>query len=61
MDAVEETLKAIAGKPEVRLVSFRQLVEWLEVQDESTLRKLRTLGVGKAPAGGWQTFLGAAG
>ncbi|GAA2241260.1 MULTISPECIES: polysaccharide deacetylase family protein [Kitasatospora] len=61
MDAVEETLKAIAGKPEVRLVSFRQLVEWLEVQDESTLRKLRTLGVGKEPAGGWESFLGSAG
>jgi hypothetical protein len=61
MDAVEETLKTIAAKPDVRLVSFRQLVEWLEVQDESTLRKLRTLGVGKAPSGGWETFLGAAG
>ncbi|GAA2144206.1 hypothetical protein GCM10009760_31480 [Kitasatospora kazusensis] len=61
MDAVEETLKTIANKPEVRLVSFRQLVEWLEVQDESTLRKLRTLNVGKAPTGGWETFLGTAG
>ncbi|MEV4560659.1 hypothetical protein AB0K51_27190 [Kitasatospora sp. NPDC049285] len=60
MDAVEETLKQIAGKPDVRLVSFRQLVEWLEVQDQSTIRKLRTLGVGQAPTGGWQTFLGTA-
>ncbi|GJF30205.1 hypothetical protein KNE206_29050 [Kitasatospora sp. NE20-6] len=59
MDAVEETMKEIAAKPDVRLVSFRQLVEWLDVQDESTLRKLRTLGVGKAPADGWQAFLGA--
>ncbi|MFI9273672.1 hypothetical protein ACIGXM_23585 [Kitasatospora sp. NPDC052896] len=58
MDAVEEALKSIAGQPEVRLVSFRQLVEWLEVQDESTLRKLRTLNVGQAPAGGWDGFLG---
>ncbi|MFF3597629.1 polysaccharide deacetylase family protein [Kitasatospora indigofera] len=61
MDAVEETLKAVAGKPEVRLVSFRQLVDWLEVQDQSTLRKLRSLNVGQAPAGGWESFLGAAG
>ncbi|MER5866875.1 hypothetical protein [Kitasatospora sp. NPDC002040] len=61
MDAVEEALKVIAGKPEVRLVSFRQLVEWLEVQDQSTLRKLRTLGVGKAPTEGWEAFLGSAG
>ncbi|QKW19674.1 hypothetical protein HUT16_11925 [Kitasatospora sp. NA04385] len=59
MDAVEETIKQIAGKPDVRLVSFKQLVEWLEVQDQSTLRKLRTLNVGQAPAGGWQAFLGA--
>ncbi|GAA3035446.1 hypothetical protein GCM10020229_53550 [Kitasatospora albolonga] len=58
MDAVEETMKTIAGKPGVRLVSFRQLVDWLEVQDQSTLRKLRTLGVGKAPDGGWGAFLG---
>ncbi|MER5355917.1 hypothetical protein ABT093_37055 [Kitasatospora sp. NPDC002551] len=61
MDAVEETLKTIAGKPDVRLVSFKQLVEWLEVQDQSTLRKLRTLNVGQAPAGGWESFLGTAG
>ncbi|MFE0463327.1 hypothetical protein ACFW1A_29155 [Kitasatospora sp. NPDC058965] len=59
MDAVEAVLKDIAGKPEVQLVSFRQLVEWLELQDESTLRKLRTLNVGQAPAGGWESFLGA--
>ncbi|MEU2627228.1 MULTISPECIES: hypothetical protein [Kitasatospora] len=61
MNAVEDTIKEIAGKPDVRLVSFRQLVEWLEVQDQSTLRKLRTLGVGKAPTGGWGSFLGTAG
>ena len=61
MDAVEETIRTIAGKPDVRLVSFRQLVEWLEVQDQSTLRKLRSLNVGQAPAGGWEAFLGAAG
>ncbi|WP_395296076.1 hypothetical protein ACF9IK_23395 [Kitasatospora hibisci] len=61
MDAVEETLKTIADKPEVRLVSFRQLVDWLEVQDQSALRKLRSLNVGQAPSGGWQSFLGTAG
>ncbi|MEE1827510.1 hypothetical protein PUR61_35785 [Streptomyces sp. BE20] len=61
MDAVEQTIKAVAGRPEVRLVSFKQLVEWLEAQDQSTLRKLRTLGVGQAPAGGWESFLGTAG
>ncbi|MEU8834981.1 hypothetical protein [Streptomyces sp900116325] len=56
MDAVEETLKRIAGKPDVRLVSFRQFVDWLDVQDPAVLAKLRTLGVGEAPGGGWNTF-----
>ncbi|MBV1938424.1 hypothetical protein [Streptomyces sp. BV286] len=59
MDAVEEALKHIAGKKDVRLVSFRQFVDWLDVQDAAVLEKLRTLGVGQEPAGGWNTFLGA--
>ncbi|WP_406420432.1 hypothetical protein OH809_24200 [Streptomyces sp. NBC_00873] len=56
MDAVEETLKRIAGKPDVRLVSFRQFVDWLDVQDPAVLAKLRTLEVGQSPDGGWNTF-----
>ncbi|MEV7180153.1 hypothetical protein [Kitasatospora sp. NPDC093679] len=60
MNAVEEALKGIAGRPEVRLVSFRQLVEWLEVQDPAVLRKLQSLAPGESPAGGWKSFLGGA-
>ncbi|MFF7636577.1 hypothetical protein ACFZB9_26015 [Kitasatospora sp. NPDC008050] len=60
MNAVEEVLRTIADKPEVRLVSFRQLVQWLEVQDPAVLRKLQSLAVGEAPAGGWSSFLSAA-
>ena len=56
MDAVEEVIKRIAGKPDVRLVSFRQFVDWLDVQDPAVLAKLRTLDVGQSPAGGWNTF-----
>ncbi|WP_405898383.1 hypothetical protein OG242_13350 [Streptomyces sp. NBC_00727] len=56
MDAVEDALKHIAGKPDVRLVSFRQFVDWLDVQNPAVLAKLRTLQVGEAPAGGWNTF-----
>ncbi|MFE2104719.1 hypothetical protein ACFXAF_02425 [Kitasatospora sp. NPDC059463] len=56
MNAVEEVLGAIAGRPEVRLVSFRQLVDWLDAQDPAVLRKLQTLGPGQAPAGGWESF-----
>lgn len=59
MDAVEEALKGMAGKKDVRLVSFRQFCDWLDVQDPQVLAKLRTLEVGQSPAGGWNTFLKA--
>ncbi|MDN3295595.1 hypothetical protein QWM81_16355 [Streptomyces ficellus] len=57
MDAVEEALKGMAGKKDVRLVSFRQFADWLDVQDPKILDKLRTLEVGQSPAGGWNAFL----
>ncbi|MFG2723321.1 hypothetical protein ACGFW5_34235 [Streptomyces sp. NPDC048416] len=61
MDAVEEAFKGIVAqrdaKKDVRLVSFKQYVDWLDVQDPKVLGKLRTLGVGQAPAGGWNTFM----
>ncbi|MGW2290643.1 hypothetical protein [Streptomyces phaeochromogenes] len=61
MDAVEGALKHIAGKKDVRLVSFRQFVDWLDAQDPAVLEKLRSLGVGQEPAGGWNGFLGEVG
>ncbi|MGW5735091.1 MULTISPECIES: hypothetical protein [Streptomyces] len=60
MDAVEEALKAMAGEKDVRLVSFRQFVDWLDVQGPEVLAKLRGLQVGERPAGGWKSFLGQA-
>ncbi|WP_282796520.1 hypothetical protein [Streptomyces sp. CC224B] len=60
MDAVEEALKHIAGKKDVRLVSFRQFVDWLDVQKPETLAKLRGLEVGQQPAGGWKAYLSGA-
>ncbi|MEU0272566.1 hypothetical protein [Streptomyces sp. NPDC006307] len=57
MDAVEEALKGMAGKKDVRLVSFKQFTDWLDVQDPKILDKLRTLEVGQSPTGGWNTFL----
>ncbi len=59
MDAVEEALKGMADKRDVRLVSFRQFTDWLEVQDPKVLDRLRTLGPGQSPSGGWNTFLAA--
>ncbi|MFJ4565624.1 hypothetical protein ACIP4U_18310 [Streptomyces caelestis] len=64
MDAVEEAFKHIAREKEkgadVRLVSFRQFVDWLDVQKPEVLDKLRTLEVGQQPAGGWKGFIGKA-
>jgi hypothetical protein len=59
MRAVEEVVKTVCNKPEVRCVSFRQLADWLDVQDPKTLDKLRTLGVGETPKQGWTSFLSA--
>ncbi|WP_033219913.1 lipoprotein [Kitasatospora phosalacinea] len=61
MNAVEETIKRIADKPEVRMVSFRQLVEWLEAQDPAVLKKLQALAPGQAPKEGWNAYLGGTG
>jgi hypothetical protein len=60
MRAVEEVVEHVCTKEDVRCVSFRQLVDWLDAQDPATLRKLRTLKVGEAPKGGWASFLSAA-
>lgn len=57
MDAVEDVIKGVCGKEDVRCVSFRQLVDWLDVQDPQVLGKLRTLEVGEKPERGWQSFL----
>ncbi|MFF7565830.1 hypothetical protein ACFZB4_38430 [Streptomyces pseudovenezuelae] len=63
MDAVEQAFKHIAREKEkgadVRMVSFRQFVDWMDVQKPEVLAELRTLDVGQEPAGGWKTFLKA--
>ncbi|MCQ4081232.1 hypothetical protein NGB36_11635 [Streptomyces sp. RB6PN25] len=58
MDAVEEALKQISDEKrnDVRLVSFKQYVNWLDAQDPKLLAKLRMLNVGEKPAEGWQAF-----
>jgi hypothetical protein len=65
MDAVEDAMKHIARKKEkgadVRLVSFRQFVDWLDVQKPDVLDRLRTLNVGQEPTGGWKQLLSETG
>ncbi|MFH9982141.1 hypothetical protein ACH4ND_23440 [Streptomyces sp. NPDC017179] len=57
MRAVEDVVKQVCNKPDVRCVSFRQLADWLDAQDPRTLDRLRTLEVGEAPKQGWASFL----
>ncbi|MET7286288.1 hypothetical protein [Streptomyces sp. NPDC005573] len=65
MDAVEQAFKHIAREKEkggdVRLVSFRQFVDWMDVQRPEVLAGLRGLDVGQRPAGGWKGFIEGAG
>ncbi|OON78484.1 hypothetical protein [Streptomyces tsukubensis] len=56
MDAAEEALKGMAGRPDVRLVSFKQFTDWLDVQSPAVLAKLQGLDVGERPAGGWTSY-----
>ncbi|WP_322501260.1 hypothetical protein TR631_22065 [Streptomyces rochei] len=62
MDAVENVLRHIAREKEksgqdIRLVSFRQFTDWLDVQKPEVLAALRTVEVGQRPAGGWGALL----
>ncbi|MEU6866322.1 hypothetical protein ABZ924_24205 [Streptomyces sp. NPDC046876] len=59
MRAVEDVIKNVCTRPEVRCVPFRELVDWLDAQDAGTLERLRTLDVGEAPKEGWTKFLTA--
>ncbi|OIV38151.1 hypothetical protein BIV57_07160 [Mangrovactinospora gilvigrisea] len=57
MDAVEEAFLSIVGTPGVRLVTFKQLVHWLDAQDPAVLAKLGKLTPGQKPPGGWASYL----
>jgi hypothetical protein len=61
MNAVEEALKHMADdrRKDVRLVSFRQYVDWMDAQDPRLLRRLGRLEVGERPPGGWRAYLSA--
>jgi hypothetical protein len=57
MRAVEDTIKTVCPKEGVRCVSFKQLADWLDVQDPKALDRLRKLDVAEAPKGGWERYL----
>ncbi|PWV76955.1 hypothetical protein SAMN05421630_105173 [Prauserella marina] len=55
MKAIERTMRSVCTKPEVRCVSFRDLVDWLDAQDPKVLAKLSELQVGAKPD--WASYL----
>jgi hypothetical protein len=55
LKAVEDTVREVCGRPDVRCVSYKQLADWLDTQDPQVLASLRALDVGQAPKGGWKT------
>ncbi|WUH91863.1 hypothetical protein OG900_18300 [Streptomyces sp. NBC_00433] len=57
LKAVEDTVKEVCGQRDVRCVSFKQLADWLDLQDPKVLDRLRGLDVGQAPKGGWDAYL----
>ncbi len=60
MNAVENTMRQVCTKQEVRCVSFRQFVDWLDAQDPAVVAKLQGLGVGQTPAN-WGSITGGSG
>jgi hypothetical protein len=55
MQAVEDVVKDVCHRDGVRCVSFKELCDWLDVQDPAVLAKLRNLDPGESPD--WSTFL----
>ena len=55
MTAVESALRQIAAYPDVRLVSFRQMADWLDAQDPAVVARMRTLDPGVAPTD-WREY-----
>lgn len=57
LNAVEDAARELCGQHEVQCVSFKQLADWLDLQDPQVLARLRSLDVGQAPKDGWAAYL----
>lgn len=55
-NAVEEVMKTVCTRKQVRCVSFKQLADWMDVQDPATLAQFRNLQIGTTPD--WSTLTG---
>ncbi|MEU2561052.1 hypothetical protein ABZ626_17215 [Streptomyces longispororuber] len=49
MNAVEDVMRDVCPRKDVRCVSFRELSDWLDVQDPKVLARLRMLDPAQAP------------
>lgn len=55
MDAVEDLMREVCPREDVECVSFRELADWMDVQDPQLLEQLRSLDPGQAPS--WKTLV----
>ncbi|WP_073809735.1 hypothetical protein [Kitasatospora sp. CB01950] len=55
MQAIEDVMKQVCKKQDVRCVSFKELSDWLDAQDPKVLDQLRRLDPAQAPD--WPTYL----
>ncbi|MYS18712.1 hypothetical protein GTW78_00170 [Streptomyces sp. SID4948] len=55
MQAVQDVVEDVCKRKGVRCVSFKELADWMDVQDPAVLAKLRNLDPGESPD--WKTFL----
>ncbi|MCS0635413.1 hypothetical protein NX801_07020 [Streptomyces sp. LP05-1] len=49
MQAVEDVMREVCPRKDVKCVSFRELSDWLDAQDPAVLEQLRTLDPAQAP------------
>lgn len=55
MKAVDEVVKNVCIRKDVRCVSFRELADWMDVQKPETLEGLRSLDPAQSPD--WTTVV----
>ncbi|OEJ24532.1 hypothetical protein AR457_08305 [Streptomyces agglomeratus] len=55
MEAVEELMRDVCPRKDVECVSFKELTDWMDVQDPRVLEQLRSLDPGQAPS--WKTLV----
>ena len=55
MKAVDEVVKNVCVRKDVRCVSFRELADWMDVQKPETLERLRSLDPAQSPD--WTTVV----